>query len=220
MTIPWKITILLTVISMISPMTGWSETFTPDLKLIPQGKGWQGSLHTAQAAARDTAAAIQFNQPGQNIVWLEGFEFHEGTIEFDAKGQSAPPQSSFIGVAFRVVDARTYDAVYFRPFNFRAIEPEKKSHAVQYISEPAWPWQKLRSEKTGQFEKPIEPAPDGDAWIHAKFVIKKRQVGVYVNHAETPSLVVPELSERTGGSVGLWCNGFGVIANLKITPSK
>ena len=118
------------------------------------------------------------------------------------------------------MDAKTHDAVYFRPFNFRAADPERKSHAVQYVSEPQWPWQKLRQEKPGQFEKPIEPAPDGDAWFHAKVVVEKRQVKVFVNGATEPSLVVNELSDRPGGSVGLWCNGYGVIANLKIMPNK
>ena len=110
--------------------------------------------------------------------------------------------------------------VYFRPFNFRAADIEKKSHAVQYVSEPQWPWQRLRQEKPGQFEKPIEPAPDGDAWFHAKVVVEKRQVKVFVNGATEPSLVVNELSDRPGGSVGLWCNGYGVIANLKVMPNK
>jgi len=209
-----------TIIAALCPMLCLGQALTPDLKAAPEGKGWKGSISAAKAAQKDTAAAVEFNAPGQNVVWLDGFDFKDGTIEFDAKGKSAPPQSSFIGVAFRVVDAKTHDAVYFRPFNFRAADPDKKSHAVQYVSEPKWPWQKLRKEKPGQFEKPIEPAPDGDAWFHARIVVKQRQVTVYVNGAEAPSLVVSELSERTGGSVGLWCNGYGVIANLKITPTK
>jgi hypothetical protein len=45
-------------------------------------------------------------------------------------------------------------------------------------------------------------------------------VKVFVNGATEPSLVVNELSDRTGGSVGLWWNGYGVIANLKIMPTK
>jgi len=197
-----------------------AQTLTPDLKAVPDGKGWKGSIGATKLIEKDGAAAIEFNKPGQNVVWLAGFEFSAGSIEFDAKGKSAPPQSSFVGVAFRVVEAATHDAVYFRPFNFRAADTEKKSHAVQYISEPQWSWQKLRQEKPGQFEKPIDPAPDGDAWFHAKIIIEKRQVRVYVNGATEPSLVVNELSERPGGSVGLWCNGYGVIANLKITPNK
>ena len=194
------------------------QTLTPDLKAVPDGKGWKGSIGATKLIEKDGAAAIEFNKPGQNVVWLDGFEFNAGTIEFDAKGKSAPPQSSFIGVAFRVVEAAAHDTVYFRPFNFRAADPEKKSHAVQYVSEPEWPWQKLRKEKPGQFEKSIEPAPDGDAWFHAKVVVEKRQVRVFVNGATEPSLVVNELSARPEGSVGLWCNGYGAIANLKIIP--
>jgi hypothetical protein len=197
-----------------------AQTVTPDLKAVPDGKGWKGSIDATKVTEKDGAAAIEFNKRGQNVVWLDGFEFSAGTIEFDAKGKSTPPQSSFIGVAFRVAEAATHDAVYFRPFNFREADPEKKSHAVQYVSEPQWPWQKLRNEKPGQFEKPIEPAPDGDAWFHAKVVIEKRQVKVFVNGATEPALVVNELSDRPGGSVGLWCNGYGVIANLKIMPTK
>jgi hypothetical protein len=196
------------------------QTTAPDLKAVLEGKGWKGAVGATKAAEKDATVAVEFNQSGQNVVWLDGFDFKEGTIEFDAKGKSAPPQSSFIGVAFRVVDAKTHDAVYFRPFNFRAGDPDRKSHAVQYVSEPTWPWQKLRKEKPGQFEKPVDPAPEGDAWFHAKIVLENRQVKVFVNDAATPSLVVNELSERTGGSVGLWCNGYGVIANLKITAKK
>jgi hypothetical protein len=197
-----------------------AQTRTPDLKAVPEGKGWKGSIGATKLVEKDAAAAIEFNKPGQNVIWLDGFEFRAGTIEFDAKGKSAPPQSSFVGVAFRVVDAATHDAVYFRPFNFRAADPDRKSHAVQYVSEPQWPWQRLRKEKPGQFEKPIEPAPDGDSWFHAKVVVEKRQVKVFVNGATEPSLVVDELSDRPGGSVGLWCNGYGVIANLKIVSDK
>lgn len=196
------------------------QAISPDLKAVPEGKGWKGSLDATKLVEKDGAPAIEFNKPGQNVVWLEGFEFREGVIEFDARGRSAPPQGSFVGVAFRVADQETRDAVYFRPFNFRTADPERKAHAVQYVSEPQWPWQKLRAEKPGQFEKPIEPAPDGDAWFHARVVIEGRQVKVYVNGAAEPSLVVHELSERKGGSLGLWCNTYGVIANLKITPGK
>jgi len=193
-----------------------AQTLTPDLKAVPDGKGWKGNIGATKIIEKDGAPAIEFT----GLVWLDGFEFRAGTIEFDAKGKSAPPQSSFVGVAFRVVDAATHDEVYFRPFNFRAADPARKSHAVQYHSLPQWQWDKLRKEKPGQFEKPIEPAPDGDAWFHAKVLVEKRQVRVYVNGATEPSLVVNELSDRPGGSVGLWCNGYGAIANLKIIPKK
>lgn len=211
---------VISIILACSTYSSSAQPLTPDLKAVSDGKGWKGAIAAAKLVEKDGAAAIEFDKPGQNVVWLDGFEFSAGSIEFDAKGKSAPPQSSFVGVALRVVDAKTWDAVYFRPFNFRAADPNKKSHSVQYVSEPQWTWQKLRKEQPGQFEKPIDPAPDGDAWFHAKVVVEKRQVKVFVNGTAEPSLVVKELSDRPGGSVGLWCNGYGVIANLKILPNK
>jgi len=211
--------LLIVATAIILHCCGYSsgaQTITPDLKAVPEGKGWKGNSDAAKLVEKDGAPAIELT----GLVWLDGFEFGAGTIEFDAKGRSAPPQGSFVGVAFRVADAKTYDAVYFRPFNFRAEDSERKARAVQYISEPQWPWQKLRQERPAQFEKPIEPPPDGDAWFHVKIMVEKPQVKVFVNGATEPALVVNELSDRTGGSVGLWCGGYGVLANLKITPMK
>ncbi|MEO6245800.1 MAG: hypothetical protein ABIQ12_10215 [Opitutaceae bacterium] len=197
------------------------STLVPKLADRPAGKGWKGATANLKLADKDGAPAIRFEKPadGQpaNVVWLDGFEFREGTIEFDARGQSAPPQSNFIGVSFRVADAKTHDVVYFRPFNFRSPNPDNQAHAVQYVSHPDWTWSRLRKERTGQFEKPINPAPDGDAWFHARIEIAAKKIRVFVNGAREPSLVVDELSARTGGSVGLWCQGVGTIANLRIT---
>lgn len=197
------------------------ETYSPNLKSAIDGKGWKSKFIKAELSQKDSTDAVLITQTeADDLVWLEDFEFTNGVIEFDAKGKSAPPQSSFVGIAFRVVDEKTYDAVYFRPFNFRSPNPESKAHSVQYISQPDWTWRRLRMERTGQYEKPIEPAPNGDEWFHVKIVIQKPEIKVYVNNADEPSLVVNELSERKGGSIGLWCNGFGMIANLKITELK
>jgi hypothetical protein len=157
--------------------------------------------------------------PIMGLVWLKGYDFGNGVIEADILGQSQPPQSSFVGVAFRVVDAQTYDAVYFRPFNFRASDSTRHSHAVQYVSHPAFPWQRLRSEHPGQYEAAVVPEPDGDQWFHVRVVIQRPQVSVYVNGARTPALVVTELSDRARGSIGLWVGdgSGGHFANLRVT---
>jgi len=197
-----------------------AQMIVPDLKAIPEGDGWNGNTHAARLVEKDGAPAIEFNEQDWNIVWLDGFEFANGTIELDAKGKSEPPQGSFMGITFRVVDDDTYDAVYFRPFNFRALDEVRKSHAVQYVSSPLWHWERLRTEKPGQFEMPIEPAPDGDTWFHAKIVIDGQQVSVFVNDARKPALQVTMLSDRSGGSVGIWCYGYGVISNLQIIPRQ
>jgi hypothetical protein len=191
--------------------------FSPALNSALKGLSWKGKFSSAELVKKDSSEALMITKTdGDHIIWLDNFTFTNGTIEFDAMGKSAPPQSSFVGIAFRVVDQNTYDAIYFRPFNFRSPNPVNKSHAVQYTSHPDWTWQRLRDEHSGEYEKGIEPAPHGDEWFHAKIVIQKPEVKVYVNGASDPSLVVNELSDRKDGSVGLWCNGFGIIANLKI----
>src|SRR5262249_28033140 len=156
------------------------------------------------------------------IVRLDNIEFTNGVIEFDALGQSGPPQSNFLGIVVRVVDATTHDAIYFRPFNFRAEDPDRKAHAVQYVSHPMYRWQNLRRDKPGQYEKPIFPAPDGDTWFHVRIVVEKPKVNVYVNDGKEPAMVVDELSDRQGGEVGLWVGPGqgGYFANLNITPTK
>lgn len=195
--------------------------FTPDLKTALNGNSWKGKFISVELTKKDSSDAVIITKTdADQLMWLDNYNFANGTIEFDAKGKSGPPQSSFVGIAFRVVDEKTYDAIYFRPFNFRSPNPVNKSHAVQYMSHPDWTWKRLRDEHAGEYEKGIVPEPNGDEWFHAKIVIQKPEIKVYVNGADDPSLVVKELSDRKGGSVGLWCNGFGIIANLKIKQQK
>jgi len=193
----------------------------PDLKTTLNGLKWNGKFNSAELAKKDSSDAILITKTeGDQFIWMKNFEFDNGTIEFDAKGKSAPPQSSFIGIAFRVVDKDTFDAVYFRPFNFRSPNPVNRSHSVQYTSHPDWTWNRLRNDHPGEYEKGIDPTPNGDEWFHTRIVVHKPVVKVFVNDAKEPSLEVNELSDRKDGSVGIWCNGFGMIANLKIEKSK
>ena len=67
---------------------------------------------------------------GNGVAWVQGTDFRSGTIEVDIRGQEAM-QQSYVGVAFHREDDNTYEAVYLRPFNFRAQDPARKQHAVQ-----------------------------------------------------------------------------------------
>jgi hypothetical protein len=120
------------------------------------------------------------------------------------------------------VDEKNFDAIYLRPFNFRSTDPVRRIHAVQYIAHPTYTWQKLRTEKPEQYEKPINPAPEPTAWNHVKIVVASPQVSVFINNAKEPSLVVDKLSERRTGWVGFWVGTMsdGDFANLRITPAK
>jgi hypothetical protein len=215
---------LLLLILVGQPMIAESQTVNVDLKAVASRKAAipaDATLEWVENANGRAAVKIQ-SKTDDTVVVLDKIEFTNGVIEFDALGQSAPQGSNFLGIAFRVVDEKTHDAVYFRPFNFRAEDPQRKIHAVQYISHPTYRWQVLRKDKPEQYEKPIVPAPDGDGWFHARIVVQKPKVSVYVNDAKEPSLVVDELSDRKGGGIGLWVGpGMGgYIANLKITPAR
>ncbi len=160
------------------------------------------------------------SSPGDGVAYLRGTEFGNGTIEVDIRGKDVQGQS-FVGIAFHGVDSTTYDAIYFRPFNFRTPDSTRHSHAVQYISHPTYTWQKLRAERPGSFEQPVSPAPDPNAWFHVRVVVASPKVSVFVGDAKQPSLVVDQLNDRTKGLVGLWVgnNSDGDFANLTITPN-
>ncbi len=169
-----------------------------------------------------TRAVLRFDeQPGDGLGWWPATEFADGTIEFDVRGKDVL-QRSFVGVAFHGVDEKTFDAVYFRPFNFRAADPARRNHAVQYIAMPDYDWQLLRSKYPEKYEKPVSPAPAPDGWFHVRIVVARPQVNVFVNGANEPCLTVEQLSARTTGWVGFWVgnNSGGDFANLKITSSK
>ena len=175
---------------------------------------------SVSALSDGTRKGVRLNeQPGEGVAYLKGIEFSNGTIEFDVRGKDVQGQS-FVGVAFHGLDSTTYDAIYLRPFNFRTEDPARHSHAVQYVSQPAYPWQRLRTERPGVFEQPVSPPPDPNAWFHVRVVVASPKVSVFVGDAKQPSLVVTQLSDRTKGLVGLWVgNGSGGdFADLKIIP--
>lgn len=226
---PFKMIVLTFFVTIMvsAVIVAQKKAVQPDVTKIPEGKGWKVSGRKVTVVTDEKHKAVQFDEAaGQGFAWVEGLEFENGVIEFDVKGKDEAGKS-FVGVAFRGVDDTTQDVVYFRPFNFKAQEEVRRIHAVQYVSHPVFTWRKLREERNGQYEKAIFPksdwpAPDPNGWFHARIVVAKPKVSVYVNDAKEPSLVVDELSDRKGGRVGFWVGegSGGMFANLKITPSK
>ena len=137
------------------------------------------------------------------FAWLRDTEFSEGVIELDLMGANRRGES-FIGIAFHAVDNTTYDAIYFRPFNFVAEDPAFRSRMVQYVNHPTHGWRELRDSSPGVYEGEIINAPNPDDWFHARIEVKGKMVTVYVNQEKEPVLQVEKLSERTTGKIGLW----------------
>jgi hypothetical protein len=154
------------------------------------------------------------------VVWIDGSDIAEGTITVDVRGRDVV-QRSFLGVAFHRQDDKTYEAVYLRPFNFRATDPERHQHAVQYISLPDFDWPKLREQFPEEFENPVDASVSPTDWVTLRLVVQREKIQIFVGSAAVPALEVRKLGTLTHGQVGLWVgNGSdGDFANLRVTPA-
>jgi hypothetical protein len=203
---------------ILSLVVGQEQTGVLDLSRVVDGKRWRVVGRGVTKLFEGDRRGFRFDErPGQGIAWLEAVQFAKGVLEFDVRGKDVF-QQSFVGIAFHGADDETYEAVYFRPFNFKSPDSVRSSHSVQYISHPTYTWQKLRSESPGRYEKSVRPVPDPNDWFRARVVVSDSTVTVYVVDSKEPSLVVRSLSDRKSGRVGLWVgNGSGGdFANLRI----
>jgi hypothetical protein len=203
----------------VLPTAGAPAVATTPLPITTPG-GWRSGTRSAESVEEVGRTFLRVRPaPGEGVVWLEGSDFRNGTIEVEMRGRDVQGQS-FVGVAFRGIDDMTYDAVYFRPFNFKTEDSERVRRAVQYHSSPNFPWAKLRADNPNMYEKPVSPAPDPGSWFRAKIVIEERAVNVYVNDSKRPTLSVTALSEPRAGMVGLWLGNAspGDFANLTLRP--
>jgi hypothetical protein len=180
---------------------------------------------TAEASEVEGKSAVRLKAKADSatgvagLALADGVGFTTGVIEIDLKGRSVRP--SFLGVAFNAADEKTFEAVYFRPFNFKA-GGEFQGRAVQYVAWPEHPWAELRENRPGKFEGPVGSVPDPDKWFHARIEVGTKQVRVYVNGTKEPCLTVDRLAEGGGRrAVGLFVDtGDGLYAGLKVVPTK
>src|SRR3954451_21510834 len=95
------------------------KTIEPDLGFLADGKGLNASNRTISRLSEGNRKGVRLSEAqGEGPAYLPGIEFANGSIELDMKGKDVQG-ASFIGVAFHGVDGTTYDAIYFRPFNFK-----------------------------------------------------------------------------------------------------
>jgi hypothetical protein len=158
---------------------------------------------------------------GPGVVWIEGTDFSQGTIEVDARGRDVL-QQSFLGVAFHRKDDNTYESVYLRPFNFRATDPERHQHAIQYMAVPDYDWPRLRKEFSNEFERPVDASLAPTDWVALRVVVTGSNVQVFAGPVKTATLEARKLGTTGAGQVGLWVgnNSDGDFANLRIAPAK
>ncbi|AXY75318.1 alpha/beta hydrolase [Paraflavitalea soli] len=180
---------------------------------------WQIYDRDLQFTAKDTMGFAPSDSIGQWV--LKNEELSLSAIEFDVKGENSM-NNNFVGIAFNMQDLRTFETIYFRPFNFFNPDTVRRPRSVQYMYLPDYPWPRLREEHPGKYENRILKTPDPDQWFHVKITIDHPEIKVFVNNNPTPSLVVNSLSTRTKGKIGFWMQGKsrGSFANLVITPAQ
>lgn len=203
------------IIMIFCSFQGFAQTFKPSLRNVNLWKLTGRTIETIEEKGKD---GIKFSEENRTGFWLlKDYIFSEGSIEFDVKGRNVM-QKSFVGLAFHVQNDSTYDAVYFRPFNFQNADTARRNRAVQYISMPNFYWNKLRKDFPAKYESKVNPVPNPDDWFHVKVVVEGKKINVFVNNSPNPSLSVEKLNDAKSGEIALWVdNGSdGSFANLMI----
>jgi hypothetical protein len=192
------------------------QTIKPDISAVGRFKTVNRDI--AILASDPAKVIVHLNgKPGDGVAWINNITFEKGIIEFDVKGKNVL-QQSFVGIAFHGLNDSTFDAIYFRPFNFQSPDVLRKNHSVQYVSLPQFDWSALREKYPGKYENSLLKALNPEGWFHAKVVVDATNIAVYVNDDKDPSLVVKPISNRTTGKIGFWVgnNSDGDFSNLTI----
>jgi hypothetical protein len=153
------------------------------------------------------------------LAVIQDLEFSNGVIEAEIAGAPAPNAGEgargFVGIAFRMQkDHRTYDAFYLRPTNGRADDQVRRNHSAQYISHPAWPWQRLRKETPEKYEAYVDLVPG--AWTKVRIEVRGAQARLYVHDQSQPTLIVNDVKSgaQASGAIAFWV-GPGTIAHVR-----
>jgi hypothetical protein len=175
------------------------------------------ALEVINRKASQSGAEIHLDAaPGAGFAWIQGLDMNEGCLALDVKGSNEFGRS-FVGIAFRALDADIYDTVYVRPFVFQSDNPEHVANGLQYMAMPEFGWPVLRQRSPGIYEKSIGSRPDPAEWVHLEVRFGGGRLEAFVNRAREPQLDVPLLTSQTAGRVALWVgnNSSGMFRALR-----
>jgi hypothetical protein len=171
-------------------------------------------------ARRDMAAT----GPANTFAIVGGHVFRVGTIEADIAGIPAAGADTsargFVGVAFRVDSSgEHYAAFYLRPTNGRAADQLRRNHSTQYISEPDYPWNRLRREQPGVYESYVDL--EAGAWTSIRIEVHQGVAQLFVNGSKQPILIVNDMKNPpASGRLALWIDPGteAHFSRLRVTP--
>jgi hypothetical protein len=171
-----------------------------------------------RALSIDDGAVYLDAVEGEGVAWLKGVQFENGRISIEVQGADRMGKS-FVGLAFHASAApRRHDVVYVRPFNFRAADPLRRAHALQYMALPDHDWEVLRKGFPGKYEAEVTPAPGPADWVRLTIEVHDGKARVFVNDQSSPALSVDLLNTSAGKGLGLWVgnNSDGKFRHLRI----
>jgi len=175
----------------------------------------------------DDSVIVKGNKTGgQSLAIIKLSDFEDGAIEVDVVGLprpgSSPDTRGFVGLAFHVQDGGSrFEAFYLRFTNGRAEDQLRRNHAAQYVSEPDFPWFRLREENPGVYESYVDIEPK--AWTKLKVVVAGTKAQLYVNSAAQPCLIVNDLKlGDTHGQIALWdgSDTEAYFSNLRVRATE
>ncbi|KPM47048.1 hypothetical protein [Jiulongibacter sediminis] len=209
-----SITGLLTILCF----QGLGQTLQPDLSMTSTFRASNREFVLSEDGSKGPTVFVN-SEEGPGVIWLENIWLSTGSIEFDVKGKDVL-QKSFVGLAFHGQNDSTYEAIYFRPFNFNSQEEIRRSHSVQYIFMPEFEWYTLRENYPGKYENPLPQPVNPDDWFHVRISINEEQILVYVNDWVSEVLDVKPINPDSNGKLGFWVGNRsdGTFANLLIQP--
>jgi hypothetical protein len=153
------------------------------------------------------AIRIQSTPDANTLIPIPGVEFANGSIEVEVAGRPGAGANTgargFVGLAFRTQANGEYQCIYLRPTNGRADDQVRRNHTVQYVSEPEWPWMRLRKEFPETYETWADIGPG--EWISYRLEVDGDQARLYLNGAQRPSFLVNGFrSASASGGIALW----------------
>lgn len=148
---------------------------------------------------------------GDGLLWITSYNFTEGNIDLDIKGQDFSPQK-YIGLAFYGQNDTAFQALCISPYALLNEDYTLRKNAIKYYASP--------------IPKDLNSACDDFAklslnrWFHVRLHIKNKNVEVYVDNNASPAFSSQLIEGRVGGKFGIFLSdgAGGEFGNIKITP--
>lgn len=217
-----KITIIISFALSMVLLTGCSKSNSTSATTAPDEKtnNYKVVNRVLLDSASDSNIISVDAKEGAGLVIIQDEQFSNGAIELEIRGENNPGRS-FVGFAFNIQDDETNECVYFRPFNFRSEDANRRSHSVQYVYHPEYPWKRLRDNHEGVYESEFNRRPDPDSWFKVMIMVGPTHVTVIDSENNEELLKVKRLTTQSTETIGYWVghNSKGQFRNLKLTRS-